>query len=480
MSVVAERVADISAEPAPDIKIDAGHPSTFEAYLYPIVQSWLRVLVLLGVILVPLFLVLDYFTMPLRLLERFAIYRAITTLLLLFEFFLVRKMKPGPWNNVHGYVFALATGGMISRMTVDLGGFDSSYYAGLILVIIAVNMLLSWSPLHSLLNGILTLAIYLGMNLFESHPFEPRNLINNLYFLSSTIIITVSISWLRYNLVRTEYDLRSRLVRTNRQLEESRAEVLRGRDRLWGEMQLAKLIQTALLPDKPEIGYYETAAIMLPTEEVGGDYYDLIEAADSNWVAIGDVSGHGVDSGLLMMMAQTSVYSIIQARPDSSPAQVLAHTNRVLKENIMRLGAELYLTVLLMRLEDNSVTFAGKHTDWILFRARTNTVEIVPTTGTWLGFSDNVADVLEDATYPIERGDIIMLYTDGITESRNEAGELFGEERLARVLLENARQPLKKVGQAAFAEVMNFSAHQTDDISLVLLRNRGYSSVPPS
>lgn len=454
-------------------------PATFHEYLYPIVANWLRVLAVLGIVLVPLFSLLDWFVAPPHLFGRFAAYRAGTTAILVIEYILIRSFRPGAWNNLHGYAFTLAISTMITSMTVDLGGFDSSYYAGINLVIIAVNMLLSWSPIHSLVNGCLALLIYVGVNLVSMQGFETRNLINNLYFVGSTIVITVSISWVRYRLVKREYHLRSRLVDTNRALEKSREEIVQARDRLWGEMQLARLIQSALLPEKDHIGYYESAAIMLPTDVVGGDYYDLIEADGTHWVAIGDVSGHGVDSGLLMMMAQTSLYSVIQARPNAGPAAVLVHANKVLKDNIQRMGAELYFTVLLMRLEPDRVIYAGKHTDWLLYRAGTAEVEVLPTVGTWLGIADDLEGYMEDSSVSLGRGDIIMLFTDGITESRNNAGEFYGEERLALLLEKNAREPIKRIGQAVLENIMTFSPHQTDDLSLVLLRNRGYATALP-
>ncbi len=481
MSLLAhERPFFSQTESQPSTPVDSAEiPPTFHEYLYPIVANWLRVLAVLGIVLVPLFSLLDWFIAPPQLFWRFAAYRAVTTAILVLEYVLIRSFRPGAWNNLHGYAFTLAISAMITHMTVDLGGFDSSYYAGINLVIIAVNMLLSWSPVHSLVNGCLSLSIYVGLNLLSMQGFETRNFINNMYFVLSTIVITVSISWVRYRLVHREYHLRSRLVDTNRALERSRQDVVQARDRLWGEMQLARLIQSALLPDKHHIGHYESAAIMLPTDVVGGDYYDLIEADGTHWVAIGDVSGHGVDSGLLMMMAQTSLYSVIQARPNSGPAEVLIHANRVLKDNIQRMGAELYFTVLLMRLEADRVVYAGKHTDWLLYRAGTAEVEMLPTVGTWLGITDDLDGHLHDSSVAIGRGDIIMLFTDGITESRNAAGEFFGEERLALLLEKNAREPIKRIGQSVLDSIMTFSPNQTDDISLVLLRNRGYATAMP-
>jgi hypothetical protein len=112
---------------------------------------------------------------------------------------------------------------------------------------------------------------------------------------------------------------------------------------LWGEMELAKRIQTALLPSDEEIysigsremGRYYVAAKMLPAEEVGGDYYDVIEnQAGEGWIAIGDVTGHGVESGLIMMMTQTSIYSLVNNTSGNNPSTILSAVNGIIKKNI--------------------------------------------------------------------------------------------------------------------------------------------------
>lgn len=449
----------------------------FEEYLQQIVHKWLAVLALLGATLIPIFFILDIFTRPTDLLYRFATYRGITTVLVVVQFLIIRATKPNKFYYLHGYFFSTTVGGMIIALILDLGGFDSSYYAGLILVLIAVNMLLSWRPIHSLLNGLLICALYVIVNLIAGLQFDPRILINNMFFLTSTVVITVSISWVRFNLVKSEFELRAQLIDANHDLDQSRAEVLQARDALWGEMQLAKMIQTALLPEKSEIGFYEVASIMSPTAAVGGDYYDIIETpAGEQWVAIGDVSGHGVDSGLIMMMAQTSVATLVNQKPGFWPSEVLHHVNKVLRENVARMGAERFMSMLLFRLGQDNVVVAGKHTDVLVYRARTNSVQLVETTGSWLAVCEDLGPSLQDLRIPIETGDIVLLYTDGITEAEDPSGEMFGENRLKEILLSHAHLPLKKLGDAIFSRVQAFQQEQKDDISLVLLKNRGYTT----
>ncbi|MDP2338587.1 MAG: LacI family transcriptional regulator, partial [Bacteroidota bacterium] len=122
----------------------------FKAYQIAIMHDWLRTLTLLASFLIPLFFVLDIFTLPANLLPKFAIYRLTSTVLTIMQFILVLNTKPSKWSYLHGYLLSLHAGGIISLMTMDLGGFSSSYYAGLNLVLIAVNLLMPWREKHTL------------------------------------------------------------------------------------------------------------------------------------------------------------------------------------------------------------------------------------------------------------------------------------------------------------------------------------------
>src|SRR5262249_39256965 len=160
----------------------------------------------------------------------------------------------------------------------------------------------------------LIIIMYVGFNLIAGGSFDFSKMANNLFFMIATAVITISISHVRYTLIEKEFLL---LV-----------ELKKARDALWSEMELAKRIQTALLPKRQNTRGFNIAVSMHPAQEVGGDYYDIIETeAGSRWIAIGDVAGHGVDSGLIMMMAQTSIMTVIKGNPQVKPAEVLKTVN---------------------------------------------------------------------------------------------------------------------------------------------------------
>jgi serine phosphatase RsbU (regulator of sigma subunit) len=438
------------------LAIDSGN---FSAYQMAIIHEWLRTLTLLAVILVPLFFILDFFMMPAALLSRFALYRLASTLIALIQLLVVRNTPPSKWSFLHGYLMSLQVGGIIALMTADLGGFNSSYYAGLNLVIIGVNLLMPWRALHTVINCLAILAMYTLFNIYAGNGYNLAQLANNLFFLCATSVLATSINHVRFKLIEKEFTL---LV-----------ELKKARDALWSEMELAKRIQTALLPQRQGLRGFDIAVTMLPAKEVGGDYYDIIETeAGDRWIAIGDVAGHVVDSGLIMMMAQTSIMTVIRGTPVVKPVDVLNTTNRVIREDITRLGSNHYMTLMVLKLEDDHMTIAGHHQDVLVYRSSQGKVAAVATKGTWLGISDQIESFMEVRNVDLADNDVILLFTDGVTEGMNGAGEMFGQNRLQESFERYADLPIEKALERILNEIRSFQVEQEDDMTLILLRKK--------
>lgn len=444
----------------------------FTAYRDGLVHEWMKIIAVLGGVIVPLFLLLDYVTMPRELLSRFALYRGLATLAAFSMLAVLRLSQPTVLSYVFGYVLNTLVCWMIVQMTVDLGGFNSGYYVGLMLVIFPINVLLPWRSIHSAINGLLTVGLYTGANLLFGGPFPMSALVNNLYFLLSSVVLIVAMSETRYRLIQREFGLRAELEDTNVVLETSRADLKQARDRLWSEMEVAQRIQTSLLPKNRRLGPYELEASMSPAEEVGGDYYDFFETPHGErWLAIGDVSGHGVESGLVMMMTQTAIATLVNANPNRTPSDVFVHTNRVIRDNVSRLGGHRYMTLNVIRLEEDKLVVAGKHQDFFVWRAKTGAVEIVTNEGPWIGVVDDVRRSIEDQTIALEVGDWVLLHTDGLTEAANASGVMFGEAGLRRVLAEIAgKVPLREAVKLVRGRVEAYQQRQDDDLTIVMLR----------
>ncbi len=439
----------------------------FEFYLNLILHKWLKTLATFGITLVPLFFILDYVITPQELHYKFALFRGASTLLSIIQYLIIRNTKPSKYSFIHGHIITLYVAGFISVMTVDLGGFSSGYYVGLILVMVAVNLLLPWKPINSFVNSLIIIVPYAILNivLAQNKNIDYLNSIGPFFFLSSMAVISISINYVKNKLERQEFLLRAELQQTQ--------------DALWGEMEIAKRIQTALLPNKEQvscfdtnkIGCYSIAASMTPADEVGGDYYDVIETAKGEkWIAIGDVSGHGVESGLIMLMMQTSIFTIANATSGYQPSVVLSAINPIIKENVARLGTDRYVAILLIRLDGDHMVVAGKHQDILIYRAQSKKVEVIKTEGTWIGIYDKIRSYLKDLTIHLEVGDIILLFTDGITEATDKTGLMFGQERLVKAMEKYADLPVKEILNSIARDVNDYQDKQRDDMTLLIVK----------
>lgn len=222
------------------------------------------------------------------------------------------------------------------------------------------------------------------------------------------------------------------------QVAERTEELRRTVAELWTEMDLALKIQTVLLPQNPDLPSYEIAAKMVPASSVGGDYYDVFRVDGVDWILVGDVSGHGVTAGLTMMIIQTAVRTVIQSAGSRAhlltPSQLLSSVNTAVRSNLLKINPDQYMTIMALRLEQGEISYAGLHQDVLVYRAASKTVERIETRGIWLGLVDDISGLLDDDKFQMAEGDLLLLYTDGVTEIAAEA-ELLGTDGLASMLL---------------------------------------------
>ncbi len=242
----------------------------------------------------------------------------------------------------------------------------------------------------------------------------------------------------------------------------------------FSELQIARHIQTAILPRDLSVDGLEVAAIMVPATEVGGDYYDVLPAHDGAWFGIGDVTGHGVGAGMIMLMVQSAVAALI--RTCNGPRDVVIELNALLHDNIHgRLRERDHVTFSLLRYtRDGLVRFAGAHEDMIVWRAQSRRCEVIETNGLWLGAVASVAEQTKEEQLQLAPGDILVLYTDGVTEARNAEREQFGLDRLRDLVVElaPAGQPIAQLCDAIVGKVVRWGT-QADDISVVVARYHG-------
>ncbi|MDJ0764972.1 MAG: 7TM diverse intracellular signaling domain-containing protein [Myxococcota bacterium] len=259
---------------------------------------------------------------------------------------------------------------------------------------------------------------------------------------------------------------------TNRQLLETK-------NQLWGEMQLAKKIQTVLLPSNPSIEGFQIAAYMQTADDVGGDYYDVIHASDRTWLVIGDVSGHGVPAGLVMMMVQTAINVTVNHNPDISPSDLLTTINKTISKNIKQLGENKYMTLTVLAMYDQGAfCFAGQHQDIMIYRKQTDNVDIVETNGTWIGIVEDISQLVTDNSIYIDHGDTMLLYTDGITEAQSNRidnnsslfqFDMFGNNKLADILQQHGIKSPDDIKHEILEELKR-GYTSDDDITMLIIK----------
>jgi Stage II sporulation protein E (SpoIIE) len=247
---------------------------------------------------------------------------------------------------------------------------------------------------------------------------------------------------------------------------------LANKQRLEQELEIGARIQTCLLPKSVAIPELELAAKMVPASEVGGDYYDAFPVGSGGFIGIGDVAGHGLTSGLVMLMVQSVVAGLARHSPNAPPSELVAALNVVLHDNIRnRLQNKEHVTFTLFHYEPGGqLTFAGAHEEICVFRKATGKVELVPTPGTWLGAVRSVQKHTVDSTLQLSRGDIVLLYTDGVTEARAPGGEQFGLDRLTALLEDSSDLPIPALIERVFRAVEAHADELDDDVTLLAFR----------
>jgi serine phosphatase RsbU (regulator of sigma subunit) len=237
------------------------------------------------------------------------------------------------------------------------------------------------------------------------------------------------------------------------------------------ELEIASRIQTSILPREMVVEGLDMTARMVPATEVGGDYYDVLPVAGGCWIGIGDVTGHGLNAGLIMLMVQSALAGLIRQNPNGAPREIVRLLNQILYENIRkRLNVKDHVTFSLLRYyADGRLLFAGAHEEMIVCAADA-TCRRIETPGTWIGAMADVDRFMVEGSCQLAPGDLLLLYTDGLTESMNAAGEQFGVDRMCEIMTRSRHLPVARIQDELLDEVSRWSAEQVDDRTIVLIR----------
>ncbi len=250
-----------------------------------------------------------------------------------------------------------------------------------------------------------------------------------------------------------------------------RTEQLLAHERVVHELALAWQIQESILPDElPPVAGWKLSATLKPARETSGDFYDVISLPNGRLgILIADVADKGMGAALYMALSRTLIRTYA-FEYDSQPEIVLSATNRRL---LMDIHASMFVTVFYGILDPATGTLtycnAGHNPPYLLSAQNGGAVQVLLKTGMVLGVVEDMD--WKQETVQLAPGDVLLLYTDGITEAQNLQEEFFGEKRLLETVQANRGHSAQDIQGALIAEVLKFAgdAPQFDDITLMVV-----------
>ncbi len=241
--------------------------------------------------------------------------------------------------------------------------------------------------------------------------------------------------------------------------------------RIEEQLAIARQIQLSFLPkDKPDLGGYDITGVNIPSGEVGGDYYDFIKIIENQTgIAIADVSGKGIPAAIIMASFRASL--IAEIKNNFAIRTICQKVNRLVFESV-ETGNFVTAFYGVLDSKNDIFTFANCGHNQPIHIKNNGDVSMLKEGGPALG-------VIPDALYEerpifLQKGDLIFFYTDAVTETANDAGVQFGEERLLNILLESRLLSAGEIRQAVYGQLVSFASEDgiLDDLTMIVLKKK--------
>lgn len=262
------------------------------------------------------------------------------------------------------------------------------------------------------------------------------------------------------------------LAETVRELERSRevirVKTLEERERAVKELTLAQETQESLLPHcLPQFENYHIHAYNKPTRYVGGDFYDFLQLSSGDWMGVlADVSGKGISAALLSSMVLGALST--EFRSHNEPVEILQRMNRLLCEKSL---PQQFVTLFLFLLDPQGRGrfISAGHNPAYLFRGATGKILKLFSEAFFVGMFDFAT--YESQAFQLEKGDILVVISDGVTDSENPVREMFGEQKLLQIIRQEARWGAGAIEHKLLQAIEEFTQGmaQTDDITFLVV-----------
>jgi predicted ATPase/serine phosphatase RsbU (regulator of sigma subunit)/tRNA A-37 threonylcarbamoyl transferase component Bud32 len=320
--------------------------------------------------------------------------------------------------------------------------------------------------------GILYLENSLATGAFTADRLEV------LKILSSQAAISIENALLYQTLEDKVEERTAELAQANQAISALNQRLKNENVRMSAELDIIKQMQQLILPKPAElaaIAELDIAGFMEAADEVGGDYYDVLFNDGVVTLCIGDVTGHGLESGILMVMTQTAVRTLQEVK-ELDPVRFLDTLNRTIYKNIQRMNSDKNLTLALLNYADSQISISGQHEETLVVRkgGKIERIDMMDL-GFPIGLDEDISDWIGHLLVDLEPGDGVVLYTDGIPEARNIHKQFYGLERLCAVVSQNWHLSAEQIKQSAIDDLRKFIGAQKvfDDITLLVLKQQG-------
>lgn len=247
---------------------------------------------------------------------------------------------------------------------------------------------------------------------------------------------------------------------------------IKERRRMSDELDIASKIQSEVFPtEAPATKGLSIVAKTRSAAEIGGDSFDFVHSKDNHFIYIGDVTGHGVPAGLVMMMVDTLI-DVFAHREDNCK-DVLIKTNEFL---FPRIDSSLFMTLVMLRWNETEqqMYYSGAgHEHILVYRAETKTVETIRSGGIALGMIPDIHSLVRETPLNLNENDVVLLYSDGITEARRSDGEMFTKNKLIESLKNHGyRNESEEIFDRITQDFADFVGQyqQKDDITLIVAK----------
>lgn len=272
------------------------------------------------------------------------------------------------------------------------------------------------------------------------------------------------------------------LAQANQQIQALNEQLRHDNVRMSAELAITKRLQQMVLPraeELSEITCLDIAGFMEPATEVGGDYYDILQNNGRIKIGIGDVTGHGLESGVLMLMVQTAVRTLLLSGIE--PKEFLNILNHTLYSNLQRMQSDKNLTLSLLDYQDGKLCMCGQHED-VLYVSSTGKIERIDTfpLGFMVGVEPDIAQFVAHREVNLAQGEGVVLYTDGITEALNDERQFYGLDRLCDMISQHWSLNSNEIQQAIIADLRRHIGTRKlqDDVTLLVIKQRAV--IPPA